>query len=178
MGRVLRPAAPGHARFLPNTTVGALLRLATDEDDRAAASLAGRGREILGRAARLAGEMGLPLEVLEVEVFLDGEHAVLHHLRWGECDVRPFVSTLSREFAVHILLTDLTGAGGATELEEPEESAAGCGSCGSGGCGSGGCGSCGEGGCGSCGTANPQDVRAYFAGLRGRMEARQRTPLL
>jgi hypothetical protein len=172
---VLRPAGSGHARFLPNTTVGELLRLLSADDERAEAALRERGRALLERAAALASDMGLPLEVLDVEMLLDGEHAVLHHVRWDDCDVRPFVSTLSREFSLHVLLTDLTRSGASPPHAEEDEEEHGCGRCGSGG----GCGSCGSGGgCGSCGSAEPESVRDYFAGLRERMERRPRTPLL
>jgi hypothetical protein len=77
------------------------------------------------------------------------------------------VSTLSREFSLHILLTDLAGP-----VAEPEEAEGGCGSCGEGGCGSGGC---STGKCGSCG-ASGEMTKAYFAGLREKME--RRVPLL
>jgi hypothetical protein len=127
-----------------------------------------RAHELFGRAAALAGELGLPVEVLDAEVLLDGEHGTLHHVRWADCDVRPFVSTLSREFDLHLTLTDLTGPGA-----EPEEEDHGCGRE---GCGAGGCGSCGAGGCGSCGSEGPADLKAYFAELRAQME--RRTSLL
>ena len=108
IAEVLREATPRHAHFLPNTSVGQLLRLARPEDEETAARMAERAQELFERGSRLAREWGLPLELLDVEILLDGQHAVLHHVRWGACDVRPFVSTLSREFGVHILLTDLT----------------------------------------------------------------------
>jgi hypothetical protein len=168
IAEVLQPATPRQARYLPNTTVGQLLRRATPDDNAAEAAQQRRGSEILRRGTALIGEMDLPLEVLDVEVLLDGEQAVLHHLHWAECDVRPFVSTLSREFALHIRLQDLTRAGALA----PEEETHGCGKCGI----AGGCGSCGAGGCGSCGSADADEVRAYFAGLRQQME--RRTPLL
>jgi hypothetical protein len=172
IGRVLREAAPRHAAFLPNTTVGQLLRLAGPDDDAAARRLDGRGLALLDRGRRLADEMSLPLELLDVEVLLDGRHAALHHLRWAACDVRPFVAALAREFDLHILLADV---GRPAADEEPEDEHAGCGRE---GCGGGNCGSCGAGGgCGSCGTAAPEDVRAHFAGLREQME-RRRTALL
>lgn len=172
-GAVLRPAAPAHAQFLPNTTVGQLLRPFGADDERTATRLLGRAAEVQDRATQLATELDLPLELLDVEMLLDGEHAVLHHLRWAECDPRPFVSTLSREFALHVLLTDLTNAGSAAMHEDAEEEHS-CGSCGSSG---DGCGSCGSGGgCGSCATARPPVDAAHFAGLREQME-RQRTPL-
>jgi hypothetical protein len=172
MGRVLRPATPQHAAFLPNTTVGTLLHLAGPDDDRTAERMAARGRLVFDRSRSMAGDLQLPLEVLDAEVLLDGEHAVLHLVRFADCDVRPFVSALSREFELHVQLTDLAKPG--ASLHEAGEHAG----CGREGCGrgAGGCSTCGAGGCGSCGNAEPTDVKAYFAGLREQME--RRTALL
>jgi cell fate regulator YaaT (PSP1 superfamily) len=164
VGEVLREATERHARFLPNTSVGALLRPAEDEDERQQEEMRRRAGRLYERGRELAAELALPLELLDAEVLLDGAAAVLHQLRWAECDVRPFVSTLSREFAVQLALAELAGP-------VPEKHP-GCGHCGPTGCGS--CGS--GGGCGSCGSASPEEVRAYFAGLRQQME--QRHPLL
>jgi hypothetical protein len=172
-GHVLRAAAPGHARFLPNTSVGQLLRPFGPADADAETVLRPRGCAVWERANELADELGLRLEVLDVEVLLDGEHAVLHHLRAGGCDVRPFVSTLAREFGLHVLLEDLNGAGGAAFVDEPDEGGHGCGDCGSRG---GGCGSCGGGACGSCAGSGAAG-NADFAALREQTE-RQRTSLL
>ncbi len=173
VAEVLREALPAHAAFLPNTSVGQFVRLVTSEDERAAAELRQRGGAVLERGNRLAAEMGLPLEVLDVEVLLDREHAVVHHLRWQDCDVRPLVSTLSREFAVHVVLTDLTRGTGGPTLDEEEDHHG----CGRDGCGGGNCGSCGSGGCGTCGVATPKEVGGYFAEFGEQMEQR-RTPLL
>ena len=176
IGQVLCPATPRHARYLPNTTVGQLLRPVTPADAAKEDTLRERGMELLQRAGALARELDLPLELLDVEMLLDGEHAVLHHLRWANPDVRPFVSTLSRHFALHILLQDLTKTVGVPVAEE-EHDHPGCGKegCGS---GAGGCGDCGSGGgCSSCGTSSPGDLATYFSGLRDKME-QQRTPLL
>jgi cell fate regulator YaaT (PSP1 superfamily) len=160
IGRVLREAAPGHARFLPNTALGRLLRVCGADDERQAQALQERGTRLLARAGALAGEWGLPLEVLDAEVLLDGAHAVLHQVRAGSCDVRPLVSTLSREFELMVSLADLAG---------PPEEEHGCGHC-----GPGGCGSCSTGGCGSCSNADPRELQEYFAGLRRQMDRRQK----
>jgi hypothetical protein len=169
-GLVLREAVPGHARFLPNSTVGQLIRRFEPADARALAGLRDRAAAVWRRACQLADQMGLPLEVLDAETLLDGEHVVLHQLSGSDCDVRPFVSTLSREFSLHILLDDLTPAG--QELHEHDEAScgSGCGSCGK----DGGCGSCGH-GCNSCGSKAADANR--FAALRAQME-QQRTTLL
>jgi hypothetical protein len=168
LGEVLRDATPRHAHFLPNTTVGPLLRHATDEDERLLETLRGKSGQLCESAARQAAALALPLAVLDAEHLLD-EHAVLHFVRWQECDLRPLVSGLSTEFDVGVLLQDLTRA------DTPEEEGHGCGSCGDGHCGSGGCGS---GGCGSCGSATSEEVRSHFAGLREQMAARNRVPLV
>ncbi len=173
VGRVLREATPRHATFLPNTSVGPLLRLAGPDDDAAAERMRERGRLVFDRARRLADELALPLEVIDVEVLLDGEHGVLHLLRSGADDVRPFVSALSREFTLHILLTDV-GRPAAVDAESEEEYA-GCGREGCGG-GAGGCSTCGSGGCSSRGSA-ARDDQAHFAELRQKME-RRRTAIL
>jgi cell fate regulator YaaT (PSP1 superfamily) len=167
VGRVLRPATARHATFLPNTTVGRLLRRLTPADEAAAVRLAARGRELFARGRALVAELGLPMELLDAEVLLDGENAALHVVRFADCDVRDLVSALSREAAAQVHLIDLGGPA----AEEHDEH--GCGRCGS----AGGCGSCGSGGCGSCGSAQPGEVQAYFAGLREQME-RGRVPLV
>src|SRR5215471_4714025 len=94
-GTVLCPTNPSHATHLPNTTVGQLLRLASEQDEQNAQSMKARAGNIFSDGRDLANDLGMPIELLDVEVLLDGEHAVLHHLRWAECDMRPFVSTLS-----------------------------------------------------------------------------------
>ena len=60
--------------------------------------------------------------MLDAEVLLDGEHAVVHHLRWADFDPRALVSGLSRTFDAHVALFDLTrtGLSDAAE-EEPDE---------------------------------------------------------
>jgi cell fate regulator YaaT (PSP1 superfamily) len=175
IAEVLREATPRHAHFLPNTSVGQLLRRLTLEDEISAREKQSRGQQLFERGRRLAGELDLPLELLDVEVLLDGQHAVLHHLRWGDADVRPFVSTLSREFELHITLIDLSGPKDATNREDEAESH-GCGRPDCGRTEGGGCGTCGS-GCGTCGSANPRDVELHFAQLREQME-RRRTALL
>jgi hypothetical protein len=165
-GTVLCPTNPAHATHLPNTSVGQLLRLATGDDERNALAMKARARDIFRQGRELAVNFGLPIELLDVEVLLDGEHAVLHHLRWAECDMRPLVSALSKKHDLHIELQDLS------RIEE------GCGrpDCGR---GAGGCNSCGsDGGCGSCGSHTEAEVKAYFGELREKMTTLKRTPLL
>jgi len=176
LGVVLCEATTGHAQFLPNTSVGQLLRLAGADDERTAESMRVRGQETFESARRLAAELRLPLEVLDAEVLLDGEQAIVHFLRMAPCDERPLVSALSRTHQLHVALHDLALPGAPVAEEEH----AGCGrpDCGQGG--AGGCTSCGSGGgCSTCGAGKADDgSRAHFAKLRDQMAAQQRTPLL
>src|SRR5262249_23474470 len=141
----------------PDAPSGDLLRLASAEDESIAEAMAGRARALLARGAELIEEQGAPVGLLDAEVLLDGRLAVVHHVCWGEADLRELVRPLSRELELSVVLTN---------VGRPVE-AHGCGSCGEGGCGEGGCGS---GGCGaSCGSVSAEEVRAHFAALRERM---------
>jgi len=169
IGQVLRPSDERVVRWLPNTSVGDLLRLTTDDDEEQARRLAARSGELLVRGGGLIEELALPLALIDAEILFDGKHAVLHDVRWQECDVRDLVRPLSSEFDLVISLCDLSAP---VLPEHADHEDHGCGSCGSGG----GCGSCSSGGCGSCGESTPEQVRAHFAALRERME--RRVPLL
>jgi hypothetical protein len=177
LGEVLCRATEDHSRFLSRTALGELLRPASEDDERAAERARRRALAIAEDARRLAHEMGLPLEILDVELFLDGSQATVNHLRQLECDYRPLVSTLSRKYDVLIAMQNLAlpaeledkgcGKPGCGQIE-----GGGCSSCSSGGCGTGGCAT----GCGS--GAKKEDIAAYLAGLREQMEKRGRTSLL
>ena len=161
LGVVMCPATPGHAHFLPNTSMGQLLRLASTEDEQTAERMRQRGQRLFEHGRQLAAELGLPMEILDVEVLLDGQQAFVHHLLWGECDERPLVSKLSSEHDLHVALYNL-----ATPKEETEHD------CGWPDCGQkegGGCDTCGSGGgCDTCGSNNLDDIKEYFSGLRAR----------
>jgi hypothetical protein len=179
IGEVLCRAKSDHARFLSRTAQGELLRLATADDERAAERCRDRAGRIADDARRLSGELGLPIEVLDVEVALDGGQAIINHLRQEECDYRPLVSALSRLHDVLVIMQNLALPAGLGNED------VGCGKPGC-GQGQGGCSSCQSGGCGTaggcasgCGAGiQKDDVALFLAGLRRQMENRARTPLL
>lgn len=180
LGEVLCLATPGHARHFVNTSVGKLLRPANADDELLATQMQARAGRLLEDSLQLSTDWGLSLEILDVEVLLDGAHAVLHHLSNSAFDDEPLVRRLSERHAVTLTLHNLAAP---PPLDFHEE--AGCGSCGS--LGEGGCGSCSSGGCGSCAHDSTTAVRpvatsnltpAHFAALRQQMEFHQRTPLL
>jgi cell fate regulator YaaT (PSP1 superfamily) len=176
LGVVLCPVTPGHARFLSERALGELLRSASPEDEQTAQRMHERGQRLFDDARRLAAELRLPLEIVDVEVLFDGQQAIVQHLRREACDYRPLVSALSRKHDILIVMHNLV---------LPAEVAGEEHGCGRPDCGrtegGGGCSSCGSGGgCASgCGHATPkEDVTAYLVGLRRQMEPRARTPLL
>lgn len=171
-GEVLCAVSEGHTRFLARTAVGRILRRFGADDERALHSLEERGQRMFEDARRLTDQLSLPLEIVDVEMPLDGKHAVVHHLRRVDCDYRDLVSALSRAHDVAVTMQNLSLP---AEIEEP----AGCGKpdCGN---GAGGCTTCGTGGgCSTCSQgAKKDDVGAYLAKLRQTIDDRQRVPLL
>jgi cell fate regulator YaaT (PSP1 superfamily) len=169
LGVVLCPAQPEHAPFLSRTALGELLRPVTEVDEKQADEVRQFGQRVFDDAQRLARELELPLEILDVEVLLDGQQAIVHHLRQVDCDYRELVSSLSKKHDLHIRMNNLA---------LPKEETIGCGEP---NCGqlTGGCQSCGSGGCNTCGKGvKKEEVAAHLLLLRQMMEQRNRTSLL
>src|SRR5205807_723735 len=106
-----------------------------------------RGQKVFEDGRRLTSELNLPMEILDVEVLLDGRQAVVHYLRWADCDPRPLMDSLSRRYRLLVTLHDLALPNTEEAAEDREEAGCGAGGCGGGG---GGCGSCSAGNCASC----------------------------
>ena len=168
IAEVLREAAPGHAHYLPDTSsvncsaVPPLKTSAAEIELRPEPAAFERGRQ-------LAAELDLPLELLDVEVLLDGLHAVLHHLRDG-----PRSASFCQHAGARIRSAHHIGRSDAPQesADHEDEEHHGCGRPNCGQETGGGCGTCGSGGCGTCGQADP-----HFAQLREQME-NHRTALL
>jgi hypothetical protein len=170
LGAVLCEASARHARLLPQAPVGELLRRATAEDEQTARRMRERGQAVFEDGRRLAGELGLPLEVLDVDLSLDGRQGVVYFLGKAGLGIDPFAAELSRRHGLFVLLHNL-----AQPVHEEE---AGCGKPDCGKTGGGGCSDCGTGGCATgCGTGKA-DMTAYFAHLRAKMDKRNLRPLL
>ena len=173
LGVVMCPAQPEHAPFLSRTSLGELLRPLTECDEKQAEQVDRLGQRVFADAQGLARQLELPLEILDIEILLEGQQAIVHHLRQVDCDYRDLVSALSRKYDLHIRMNNLA---------LPKEETIGCGlpNCGQ---LTGGCQSCGNGsdggGCSTCGkSAKKEDVAAHLLALRQLMEQRNRTPLL
>ncbi|MFM8275293.1 MAG: hypothetical protein ACKODX_23575 [Gemmata sp.] len=180
-GLALGEAREPFAAALP--AEGDLLRAATAEDDALAGTFPAREAALLADATAAAVSAELPLTFVDAELTLDGR-LILHGLAWAACDATPLFAALSEKFGLQVRLLDLAQT---AVTRDPAPPPSGCGEP---GCGSegGGCSSCGpesKGGCstGSCsrGTVKTADeLTAYFADLRQKMEAAggTRTPLV
>jgi hypothetical protein len=174
LGSVLCPATPRHARFLVQSPVFKLLRRATAADEAAAQRMNELARTLVEEARRTAAHLNLPVEILDVEVLLDGRQAIVQHLSAPDRDLTPLLEAMTGRHAIELLLENLAVTPPVAQAEEE-----GCGepNCGRAGGGSG-CSTCGSGGsCSACGASN-FDMRAYFSHLRAQMENQQRRPLL
>jgi hypothetical protein len=145
---VLCAAGPGHNGILADAFVGEILRPATPGDLELAERMQRRSQALFEHARRVTAELQLPLEILDVEILLDGRQAVLHHVRWAECDPRPLMDPLAQGHHLLVTLHDLALPPMEPEPAEPT-------GCGREGCGAGGCGSCASGTCSTCRTHQP-----------------------
>ena len=169
LGVVMCPAQPEHGPFLSRTALGELLRPVTELDKKQDDQVRRLGQRVFDDAQCLARQLELPLEVLDIEILLDGQQAIVHHLRQVDCDYRDLVSALSKKHDLHIRMNNLA---------LPKEETVGCGEP---NCGqlTGGCQSCGSGGCSTCGKGvKKEEVASHLLALRQLMEQRNRTPLL
>ncbi|HEV3116711.1 MAG TPA: PSP1 C-terminal domain-containing protein [Gemmataceae bacterium] len=142
---VIRQATEQHAAFLAEQFVGLILRRATAGDLALAEQMRRKSQTLFADARRLVGELSLSLEILDAEILLDGRQAVIHHLRWAECDPRPLMDQVAQQYHLLVSFHDL-----AVPVEKTSDAEHG--GCGAPGCtsGEGGCGSCGSGGCSTC----------------------------
>ena len=172
-GVVLCEATERKARLLGPGPVGRLLRRADAGDEVVQQALLEREQRLFAAARRLAGDLDLAIEILDIEMALDGRHVILQYLSAAGCDPTGLVARLAADQDVEVWLENLAAPASTEEHEH-----AGCGKPGCGRTAGGGCSTCGsDGGCSSCGSGHV-DMRAYFAHLREKMEKDKRTPLL
>ena len=166
LGTVLGPVDGRFAAQLDEE--GEVLRVASDADQDAATA----ADELADAILNAATSDGVTF--LDCEVTLDRRGAVLHALPWGECQLDPLLAELSERFGLAVRLLDVSRLGVAVDPPEPKTT---CGKpdCGSGGCSSGGCGS--GGGCSRKQVKSADELTAYFADLRQKMEAAGRVAL-
>ncbi len=158
------------------TDDGDVLRAATPADDAETSRLDAHSQALLADASSRGSELGLPLAFVDIEVTLDGT-AILHALPWDACDATALLDELASRFGLAVRLLDLSRSPTANDPPATGCGKPGCGSeSGGGGCSTGGCstGSCSRGA-----VKSSEELTAYFADLRQKMEdaGLARTPL-
>ena len=169
VGSVLCPASVRQARLLGATVSGPLLRPLAAEDEARLPELHQLGQRLYEAGRALVQQDGLALEILDVEILLDGRQAILQFVG-ADPRLDDFAHALERRFALEVRLENLTQPSAVEEhggCDKPDcgRSAGGCTTCSSGG------------GCSSCGSQKV-DMRNYFGHLREKMENDQRRPLV
>ncbi|MCE9532021.1 MAG: hypothetical protein K8T89_12980 [Planctomycetes bacterium] len=168
---ILAEATTRFGKLIGDSVSGTILRALSSQDEQRFREQSSRAHEFLADAQSTVDSMGLALSILDVEILLDGEQAILHAIPFAEDDLTPLLDDLSHRHGIHFTLCDMRRL--PTSAVEPE-------GCGKPGCGSekGGCTSCSTsgGGCstGSCskGSADAKELTVHFSELRRRMEER------
>ncbi len=176
LGEVLGPATLRQARLIGMQASGDILRRTSADDDVMSQRVRPQADLLFEDCRRAAQGLGSPLQILDVEVLLDGRHALVQFVGGGDEDVTLLAAALPK----HELEIRFENLAAPTAPEHDDHGAGGCGKpdCGRVDGGSGGCTTCSTGGgCSSCGSGQT-DLRPYFAHLRDKMEATQRTPLV
>lgn len=137
-GEVVTRCQESHDVFFPAQSAGKLLRAFTPEDERQSQRLHSEAEALISQAQQLADKQQIPMMVLEADILMDEQHAIIRVARKPASSIQDWIADLSRTFGKQVFI----------EEESPEVKV----SCGDGSCGSEGkgCGSCGSGGCGSC----------------------------
>jgi hypothetical protein len=151
---VLCKVTSGHEKYLARIATGTIVREVSCEDEETARKRDQASQRIFEEARRLAMELSLPLEILDVDLPFEGNQAQVFFLAPNGIDYRPLVSNLSRRHDLAIVMHNLA---------EPKVTDPNHGSCGKPDCGQGHCNSCGSGGgCSTCGSGTKKEEIAAF----------------
>jgi cell fate regulator YaaT (PSP1 superfamily) len=172
-GAILGAATLRQARLLGAQTSGTIVRRLDQADLAFLATLQRQANELFSMSRAVTAERGWQAHVLDVELLLDGAHAIVHLVARAEDELTQLTDELCRRANLQIRFENLALPIG--ERDEPAQ--AGCGKPDCGKASGGGCSDCGAGGCSSCGQ-EAVDLRPYFAHLRTQMEQQGRTPLV
>lgn len=166
-GVVLSEAASRFAHLVGLPSGDILRKLAEDDLLRQRANDR-KAIDLQREAQDAADSLGLPLTILDAEILLEADRAVVHLLPFAECDPTPLRELLSQRHGYSVSFLD------PRTMPEPDT-----GGCGKPGCGSskGSCSDCGTGGggcsTGSCSSGKVKDAKEmtdYFVQLRQKME--------
>lgn len=165
-GIVLGNAPPRFAHLV-GVPSGDIVRRLSGEDEAIERANGRKASELIRDAQFKADILGLPLAILDVEVLLNRDHAILHILPFAECNPAPLCDQLSMCHELKVSFLD--------PRTPPEPESNGCGKPGCGSekgscsdCGSGG--GCSTGGCSSGKVNDAKELTDYFVQLRKQME--------
>ena len=101
-GEVLCEATQRTHSYLKDPIQGRLLRLTSDDDREGLRQLEETTRQEFDTCRRFITEMGMPMNLVDVEHLLGGERIVFYFLAENRVDFRELVKTLAKEFHTRI----------------------------------------------------------------------------
>lgn len=169
LGVILGPATLRQARLLGAMTAGDIHRRLTPADAELLQRNQHRAQALFNLCRSTVVERSLPLEILDVDLLFDEQHALIQFVGRDEAALSELADALGSQTDRRISFENIAVPGEPRAVD-------GCGKPDCGKTGGAGCSSCGAGGCSSCGNG-PVDLTPYFAHLRTKMEQSGRTPL-
>ncbi|MEJ5341942.1 MAG: regulatory iron-sulfur-containing complex subunit RicT [Thermogutta sp.] len=102
VGEVLIESSERTESFLTNPMRGQIVRKMTAEDEREALQIRRRAPDEIARCERIIKELGLQMELVDVEHIFGGERIIVYYLADGRVDFRELVRRLASEFRTRI----------------------------------------------------------------------------
>lgn len=102
VGEVLLEATERAVSFLHNPPQGQILRKMTADDQREANRIRRLAPEEMARCERIIRELGLQMDLVDVEHIFGGERIIVYYLADGRVDFRELVKRLAAEFRTRI----------------------------------------------------------------------------
>jgi cell fate regulator YaaT (PSP1 superfamily) len=101
-GEVLCEANETVLKQLENPPDGTIIRRASSEDEQANTDLGQRGKKDFDTCERTVGELGLQMEIVDVERIFGGERVVIYYLAEQRVDFRQLVRQLATELQTRV----------------------------------------------------------------------------
>lgn len=102
IGEVLLEASERVLSYLVDPPQGQILRLMTTDDEREATRIRRQATEEIKVCERIVSELGLQMELVDVEHLFGGERIIVYYLADGRVDFRELVKRLAAEFHTRI----------------------------------------------------------------------------
>lgn len=101
-GEVLAEATPEAIDKLNDPPAGSIQRLASEQDENELLRITGMARTEFEACKRIIGELGMAMDLVDLEHLLGGERVVVYYISEDRIDFRELVKRLATEFQTRI----------------------------------------------------------------------------